>query len=385
MKKVVAIMLCAVMVLSLAACSQSGNSSAAPAQSQGETDPGKDVKKTLDVAIVQDPQTIYPYNQLSGVGRALYTPLFEALFAYGGGEEGVTASPLLCESYDVDDDHLGFTLHLKKGVKFHNGQEMTAEDVLFSFQCLLDCNWFSNCGDIDIENTKVIDDYTLYLKYKDVPGPFEYMMCNLYVLCKDYMEQVGKDNWTYNCIGTGPYMLDSYSQGVEYRFKKFDGYREEKKLDSITVHIINDASVQQVELETGSIDLAMGISFGDIEKYKSNTSDGYSTTNGPSIGSLALQGCFTNEMADVRVRQAFAYACNREAVNQIAYQGLAVPATNVYAHGIPAWFEAENQYGYQPEKAKQLLKEAGYPDGITIDLYNRPEYNSPDGLPSCKS
>lgn len=364
MKKIVAIILSFVMILSMTACGGNNNEEAQSEAVQSET---TEVKDTLTVAISTDPGTFYPYYMLSGVGRALYTPVYESLFMYG---EDTTPEEVLVESYEIDEDGMGITLKLLQGVLFHDGTEMKASDVLFSINCLLNSNWAMNIGDINMDESYAVDDYTVYLKYNAAQGPLLYMLCNVYVISENYMSGVNEDDWTFNCIGTGAYTWGDYTSGSEYHLVKFEGYREEKDLNEIIVKIIPESSVQAVELETGAVDLAMGISWGDIAAYTEDDANGLTATYGAAIASFAMTASTgAAPTDDYNVRLAFAKSLNLDAINSVVFSGQATPATNIYAYGIDAWEEAENQHTYDPEAAKQLLADAGYADGVSVDLY----------------
>ena len=361
MKKLVTMILCISLMVSLVACGSGGTDTAGPTKEVSEN------KTTLTVSIPTDPGTFYPYYMLSGVGRALYTPVYESLFIYG---EDTTPEACLVDSYEIDDDGMGITLNLLHGVLFHDGTEMKANDVIFSINCLRDSNWATNIGDINMDASYAVDDYTVYLKYNSVQGPLLYMLCNVYVISESYMSSINEDDWTYNCIGTGSYKWGEYSAGSEYHLAKFHGYRDEKSLEEIIIKIIPESSVQAIELETGSVDLAMGISWGDIASYLEDESNGFTATYGAAIASFAMTASLASSpMDDPNVRLAFAHSINLDSVNSVVFSGQATPATNIYAYGIDAWKEADNQHSYNPEYAKQLLKEAGYADGVTIDLY----------------
>ena len=370
MKKLLAILLTAAMLLSMAACGSKDSSTSAKNStniSNADVPAAAAEKTTLTVAIPSDAGTFYPYYNLSGTGRMLFTPVYEALFFYDTNTE---PEPILAESWTIDEDDMGIVIKLKQGVKFSNGTEMTAKDVLFSLDCILASNYMSNIGDINRDACEVVDDYTVHLRYNSVPGTLFYTLCNLYILSEDYMKSVPEDDWTYNCIGTGAFTWGDYIVGTEYDLIPNEYYREKKALTDIKIKIISEASVQAVQLETGEIDLAMGLNYKDIAEYANNAEDGFTTTDGPAIGSYAMWVNVQQEpYNDVRVRQALGYALDLESINNIAFGGLAIPATNIYSSGTPVWEAAKNLRTRDVDKAKQLLTEAGYPDGVTMDIY----------------
>ena len=361
MKKFSIMVIVAVMLFSLIACSAPATTSPEPEKPAAESEVSQpstsDAKKTLTVAINRDPATFYPYYQLAGWGRALYTPVFEALFMY---DENTEPEPILVDSYTIDDDEKGIVLNLKKGVLFHDGSEMKANDVMFSMQMLLESTWKSNARDVNMTESKVIDDYTVHFRYDTVPGPLLYQLVNVYVLSEKYQTSVNKDDWTFKCIGTGPYMwTENYSVGSEYHLAKFEGHREPRAFDEIVIRVVPESSVQTIELETGNVDLAMGLSLADVKRFEDDANDGFDVTWGPAIGSAAIMVSTWDAPYDVvEVRQALA-----------VYSDLAKVPQNIYAYGIPAWAPAPEVHTYNIEKAKELLAAAGYADGVTLDLY----------------
>lgn len=382
MKKRIALLLAATMI-ACAGCGQSGgqtgNGEAAGGTTAGGSEntgagtaaqnAGGSGKDSMTVAIAIDPGSLNPYDRLENVGRQLWNPVYESLFAYGEGD--LAPTPVLVDSYEFSDDQKTLTLKLKEGIKFHDGQEMTAADVVYSFT-MIHKKSPAHMGDIDWDNVRAEGDYTVIIPYNSVQGLALYYLCNLYVISEQHMNSVPESEWANNCIGTGPYTWGDFTEGAEYNLLRFDGYREPKKLSKIVVRIIPDSNVQKIELETGGIDLACGLQFSDLAAFGEDTGNGITVVPSNVIAILELIHCFPEgqgPLADVRVRQALSYSLNMEAINKIVYSGLGAPATAIYPSGVSAYTPADNQREYSPEKAKALLAEAGYPDGVTIDFY----------------
>lgn len=374
MKRFISMLMVPVMVLSLTACSGGGGGAAASSAAQENSEKVAEVsagssKDALTVAISIDPGSLNPYDRLENVGRQLWSPVYEPLFIYGEGD--LRPSPVLVDTWEFSDDQKDLTIHLKQGIKFHSGEEMKASDVVYSFGMIRQKSP-AHMGDIDWDNIKALDDYTVFIPYNSVQGLALYYLCNLYVLSEKHMTSISPEEWSTNCVGTGPYMWGDFIEGSEYNLLRFDGYREPKKLEKIVVRIIPDSNVQKIEMETGGVDLACGLQFSDLAAFKENTSDGMEVMPSNVIAILELIHCFPDgqgPLADVRVRQALSYSLNLDAINKIVFNNLGAPATAIYPSGVSAYAAAENQRGYSVEKAKELLAEAGYPDGVTIDFY----------------
>lgn len=379
MKRFTSFLLALVMALSLASCAGGGDAPAASgsAGAAGTASSGAATAATADsagknsmtVAIAIDAGSLNPYDRLENVGRQLWAPVYESLFAYGEGD--LVPEPILVDSYSFSDDQKVLTLELKQGILFHNGEEMKANDVVFSLGVMREKKP-SHMGDVDWDNIHAEGDYTVVIPFNSVQGNALYYLCNVYILCESYMTALDEDQWSTNCVGTGPYMWGDFTIGAEYELLRFKDYREEKKLDSINIRIIPDADVQKIELETGGVDMACGLQFTDLAAFKEDTADGVDVLPSNTIAILELVNIFkdpNSPLKDLRVREAMLYALDLETINNVVYAGLGAPATAIYPSGIVAYQKAEGLRGYDVEKAKQLLAEAGYPDGLTIDLY----------------
>lgn len=349
--------------------SGSGAGSASAAESSSVAPKESSGKNTLTVAIAIDPGSLNPYDRLENVGRQLWCPVYEPLFAYGEGD--LSPTPVLADTYEFSEDQKDLTIHLKQGIKFHNGEEMKASDVVYSFE-MIHKKSPAHMGDIDWDNVKALDDYTVFIPYNSVQGLALYYLCNLYIISEKHMTSLSEEQWSTDCVGTGPYMWGDFIEGSEYNLIRFDDYREKKKLDKIVVRIIPDSNVQKIEIETGGVDLACGLQFSDLASFKDDKGDGVEVMPSNVIAIMELIHCFPDgkgPLADIRVRQALSYSLNLEAINKIVFSNQGAPATAIYPSGVSAYAPAENQREYSVEKAKALLAEAGYPDGVTIDFY----------------
>ena len=374
MKRTLALLLAVVMTLSMVACGgNTGNSTDTSDNSVGDSSSknpaGDEAKNEMTVAIAIDAGSLNPYDRLENIGRQTWISVFESLFEYGEGD--LVPTPVLVDTYEFSDDEKTLTLHLKQGILFHNGQEMKAEDVVFSFE-VLRVKKPTHMGDVNWDGIHAEGEYDVVIPFNSVQGTALYYLCNLYVLCKSYMEAIPETEWSTNCIGTGPYMWGDCTFGSEYELLRFDDYREPKTLDKIHIRVIPDADVQKIELETGGVDMACSLSFNDASAFAADENDGFNVTPSNQIAILELVNLFPDEnspLADLRVREAILHALDLETINKVVFAGLGQPATSIYPSGITAYKKADNLRSYDLEKAKALLTEAGYPNGVTIDLY----------------
>ena len=280
--------------------------------------------------------------------------------------------PCLCESYELDDDNMGATLHLRQGVKFHDGNTMTAEDVLASLEIgKADTSSGSQLDYIDFDNSKAVDNNTVYLKFNRINGVWLGSLLAIGIVEKSAYEAASSpDEFYLNPMTTSAYVLQNWTSGDSLTFKAFpDHWNGAPKIENIIVRIISETSVALMELQTGGVDLLFNIS---QENYESAIAmdgvEGY--TDQPPLVNVFLGCNLKNEALNkLAVRQAIACAIDWDAICVGAFGGAAEPCASPLgknALGYDSKWETENPYKYDPEQAKAYLAEAGYSDGLTL-------------------
>lgn len=300
--------------------------------------------------------------------------VFETLLAY---DKDLNATGKLAEKWDVSDDNLTYTFYLRKGVQFHhNYGEMKASDVVFSIERMRDpeVRATSNGPALGIDNMKEVvaeDDYILKITLAKEDPIFLYKLCEayLYVISQKASEEMGIEGFAKKPIGTGPFVFDKGTPGERTEVVKNENYWGEKaKLDRIVFNIISEPATMFNAFESGEIDF-MGINEASkIIEYKNNPKykvEGVPTRYDGAIGSNVQIKPFD----DIRVRQAISHAINREEINEDYYLGLEVAPTSIFPTGAKYIVKGNVKSDYNPEKAKKLLAEAGYPDGFSTEIY----------------
>ncbi|MDD2206060.1 MAG: ABC transporter substrate-binding protein [Aminobacterium sp.] len=323
--------------------------------------------------------------------------------------DGQKILPLLAESWEVNEDASVWTFHLRKGVHFHKailgeptlngGREMTAEDVKYSFERLVKMKaarvFFAssiagfeelNDGKVDEwSGIKVLDKYTVQFTLKSSFAPFLAVLTypNFGVLPKEDAEKWGKE-FTFHPVGTGPFILEKWDHDSLVSFKKNPDYwrkdangKQLPYLDGVDLIIIPDNSVAYLEFKKGNIDVLPDIPDEYYNEIKEEFGDKFQEIPGLNVqyyGMNQTKAPFDN----VKVRQALNYAINREAINELVLNGRYAVAKGVLPPGMPAYNPDMNSYTYNPEKAKELLKEAGYDKGFEVTLHynNNPRHKA---------
>lgn len=255
-----------------------------------------------------------------------------------------------------------FKLIINTDYKFHNGDPMTVEDVQFSILRLRDIPQTASTVE-NIEDVKIVDDKTLELITIEPKNNTLRSIATTVVVSKKLLEEQGEKFWE-NPIGTGPFEFVSFTPGQEVVLKRWEDYPFEKtKLDTITFKNIEDPTSLYIALETGETDFINTIQYLDHDRANSNkdiTTDQILTVRTAFVAMNASKAPFDNEL----VRRAVAHATDKESMALLA--GDATVIDSMIPSFIDGYYSSDNTPEYNLDKAKALLAEAGYADGLTI-------------------
>lgn len=288
----------------------------------------------------------------------------------------------LAESWSVSDDRKVWTFKLKPGIKWHHGYgEVTAEDVKFSYERQMDpatnATYASNYA--NVESIEIIDPLTVAFHLKK-PSAFFHVTALMprfggYVVSKKAYEALGKD-FAMHPIGTGPFQFESYTskQGIMTSANP-DYFGGPQKVAGIDFRFVLDGNARVVGLMGAEFDIIEGVREpGWVEKLKQNYPDAQIQLLFPGSSQTVHLNLTVPPFDDIRVRQAMAYALDpsvwRQSFGVLNEPMWGLTPQAFYGGLTEADIPAELRYDYNPEKAKQLLAEAGYPNGVTISAYN---------------
>jgi len=277
--------------------------------------------------------------------------------------------PGLAESWEYNEDKTEITFKLREDVKFHNGDLMTADDVVFSFERALAS---PNTARITASMKKMekIDDSHVKLILNYAYGPIESCLANVNCsIVSQAAVEADPEGFERNPVATGPYKFDSWESGSKIVFTAFEDYfREPASIKTLTYQLVTDPAAALIALETGDVDMIVSTQATDRDNIMNNDNLYYDEIPSSSFYFVAFnnsEGLFAEHP---KLRHAVAHAIDRESVVIGATEGVGVecpspiPAT---CFGVPEGFEGAE---YNPELAKKLLAEAGYPDGVTINI-----------------
>lgn len=308
--------------------------------------------------------------------------IFSRLFKYN--KAGGLVPDILTDMPQVSDDGLVYTFELKPDIKFSNGDVMKSSDVKFTFERMFQPEtkaingWVIDMikGSADVENgktkelsgIKVIDDTKFEIILEKPYAPFIQCLATPYasIFPEKACREAG-ENWGKQPIGSGPFKLESWIKGEEVLLVKNPHYSgEATKIDELKYIVMEDPTTQELEFKNKNLDV-MYITNDKIAQYK----DDQNAVLYPAevLHTSYLMFNVNNEyLKDVRVRQAISIAIDREKLCQTVLSGAAKPAYTFLVNGLLGYDE-NARIEYNPEKAKELLKEAGYPNGFSIDIY----------------
>lgn len=305
-------------------------------------------------------------NTAAAIDRVVWSNLFETLVKVN--DEG-RMLPGLAKEWDVSEDGMTYTFHLREGVKFHNGEAFNAAVVKWNLERAMS----ESTTNPHPEYFRVIaamdtpDDNTLKVTLKDVDALFLIHMAegDASMLPMEAYEAAKS-----NPIGTGPFKFVKWVKGDRVEMERFDGYwnPELPYLDKVTFRFIPDANAQAAALKAGDIDVIGWISspetareLADDKRYKvlagASTSDVILSTNNK-----------VKPFDNPKVRQAMAHAIDRQMIIELAMSGYGTAIGSHWSPAAPYYVDLTGTYPFDPDKAKKLLAEAGYPNGIDAVL-----------------
>ncbi len=297
----------------------------------------------------------------AAIDEVVYANVFEGLTRYNA--DG-SISPALAESWDVSDDGLTYTFHLRDGVTFHDGTTMDAEDVKFSLdRARAEDSTNAQKGLFEaIESVDTPDARTVVVTLKRPEGLFLWNMGwgDAVIVAPE----TAAGNGT-NPVGTGPFRFAEWRQGDSVRLERHDGYwGAAPALRTVTFKFVSDPSAQVAALLAGDIDAIPNVGAPEsLERFKAD--DRFEVRVGNTEGETIL--AINNRrgpLADARVRRAVSHAIDRQAIVDGAMFGYGTPIGSHFAPHHPAYVDLTRRYVHDPDQARKRLAEAGYADGF---------------------
>lgn len=355
-------------VLILTACNVDSGSSADDSK---ESSGGGE----LIIGMESEADVLDPHRAGGWVTMRITNQMFEPLIGEDlskSSEESAVPEliPVLAKSWEVSKDGKTYTFHLREGVKFHDGSDFNAEAVDFNIKRLTDENseYYDKLGVGRtfrtwkfFESSEVVDDNTINIHLTSPFSEFPRMLAqinSLQIVSPEAIKKNGNDSMGENPVGTGPFKFDSRERGKHITLVKNEDYWGEKaKLDKVIFRPLSDPAARVLALQNDEVDIIAVPSPDSIENLKDQ---GFKVVSGTPPHVWYLTFNFDNKnMKNQKVRQAINYAINREGIANELLNGTVTPAYTIQSPGAINYDAEKKWYEYDPEKAKQLLKEAG--------------------------
>ncbi|WP_223068222.1 ABC transporter substrate-binding protein [Paenibacillus caui] len=376
------------MTMFLSACgggannaSESSNASASngPASASASAPASGQTQDTLIIGRGGDSVSLDGSIVTDGESLKIVHQVYDSLLEY---KEGTTeVEPALAEKWDISPDGLTYTFTLRQGVKFHDGTDFNADAVVFNFKRWSDPksefkfegdsfdyydSMFGPDGARVIKDVVAADDHTVKFVLNQPQAPF---LQNLAMTCFGIASPTAikekKENFKNEPVGTGPFVFKEWKRNDSITLEKNPDYWKEglPKLNKVIVRSIPDNSARFNALQNGEIDLMEDVSPDNLSQLESNSS--LQKIERPPFN-VAYIGFNTKKKPfdNPKVRVALNYAVNKQGIIDAFFAGQATPAVNPMPPTLWGYNDAVQDYTYDLDKAKQLLAEAGYPDGL---------------------
>ena len=368
-KKFLSLALALLLVLSCLTGCNKGNP-----DEEGPNDGEKVAKDTITLVTDEEPETLDPQIGNKPKNIIAQTLILDSLITQN--YETSEFLPRLATSWEVmDDTHIKF--HLREGVKFSNGNDFTAEDVLYSLGRCRDIPTAASTMEFyDPDTSYAEDDHTVVLSFYYPYAPALSVLCGgrTFIGDKETMEEMGVDAYARAPIGTGPYVLESWVTGSSMTLKRNENYwGEPAKTEKVVFNYIAEPTGRVIALETGEADFAYYINGSDVNRV--NELEGYHVEEGPSCKYYTITLNMKNGIfADDRLREAMSLAIDLEALAHAGFDGTAKAMQSCLPSTVEGSVDIYGEHGgwqYDPEKAKELVKEAGA-EGLEFELHIQP-------------
>jgi len=326
------------------------------------------VPPTGEIVVAQtlEPTTIDPNMDTLILIQSIMANMFDPLVQF---DAEMNLVPALAESWEMKDP-VTYEFKLRKGVKFHNGQELTSADVKYTVEWILDkenkskqVRYFKY-----IDAVETPDDYTVVIKLADPYAPMLSNLSMLWIVPKKTIEEMGREKFAKNPIGTGAYKFVEWLKDQRLVMEANEDYwRGAPKIGRVVWRTIAEDSTRLAELRTGGVDIAIRVPVAQVGLLEKD--ENLKVVSVPTLRTKWVTlNTWGEPFSDKRVRQALNYAVDKEEIVKALYEGSAHIAGQPYAPAVLGYNPDVKPYPYDPEKAKTLLAEAGYPDGLEVVL-----------------
>lgn len=344
-----------------------------------QTDTGPAYGDSIIIGSIGDASNLIPMLASDSSSFDVAAYLYNGLVEY---DKDFNIIGSLAESWEISEDNLTITFHLRDDVVWHDGKPFTSEDVMFTYELIIDENTPTAYAQkyLLVTEARAPDPYTFIVTYDEPLAPALISWGALQILPKHLLEGVNitESELSRNPVGTGPYTFGEWKTGESIILNSFHDYFEGRPyIDRVVYRIIPDTATMFLELKAGGVDW-MGLS---PIQYKHQTDDAAFNKNFNKYEYLSDGYSYLGfnmedeKFSDIRVRKAISYAIDKQEIIDVVLLGLGEIATGPYKPGTWVYNPDVERYDYDPEKARELLAEAGWTDTDNDGILDK------DGVP----
>lgn len=369
MRKSLSVAMAAILVLSMAMTGCGSSQSAGTNQSAAaQGGAAAEKKDTLIIGQYGDAPNLDPHNCLNDNAMRVMINIYDPLVRM---DENFKPIPCVAEKWEVSEDGLEYTFYIKKGIKFHNGDELKVSDVVYSINRGVESPQASPSYSGVLKAEAAGEDavkVTLAAPNTQLLAAFSLPLAG--ILNEKVVTEASANGGTYGRepVGSGPYKLSNWVTGEKIELVAVDDYRDgSAKIKNVTFRAIEDQSAAVISLQKGDIDAYVDLNQSNFNQIKSDPNLELHLGKSFAYQYVAFN-CQKAPFDNVKVRQALAHAVDKASfVNGIS-DGVGDVIDTVASPEMVGYTDKITKYDYNLEEAKKLLAEAGYPDGFSCDI-----------------
>lgn len=321
---------------------------------------------TVTIALTDDPPSGDPHKTRGANGGHLLFNLYDGLVALSADMMEIT--PALATSWEKLSDQ-SWRFNLREGVTFHNGEPFNADTVKYSIERILDPNAVRfNTDYRQIGEVEVVDDHTVIINTLTPDPNFLPKLASLHMVPQEYTSSISEEEFSAHPVGTGPYRFVEWILGQRLVLEANDDYWGGRpSVDRLVFRPIPEASTRLAELQAGTVDIIVGLNYDAIPLVEADPNLRAEANSGRRTVFMHMDLFVGIEpLHDVRVRQAMSYAIDRQLLIDAVLNGYGTPLATIFRPDMAGYTADFEPYAYDPERARALLAEAGYPNGFDI-------------------